>query len=241
MPFPLAMLSAIPGLLDSFSGSGSSQGGQMPMLPLQDQLTSLLSNRLGGIGPDLHPAFQAQRDFMASQINAQAEDARRRGLEDIAATGGGRSGQAASLMGGIGRAAGTQRMGMESELGLQEQQAQQQAIMQAIQAALTMQGQYSQNYFGQQQLNQQNQQPGLFELLGAGAGLASNLFGAQGAFPNFFGLTQGQGSRDQNSAITDYYRMATNQLGMSGLPQIPPNWSVPNSNAGMNVTPPWQQ
>jgi hypothetical protein len=195
-------------------GGGSSQGQNSLVLPLEQQLTSLLSNRMGGIGPDLAPSFQAQRDFLGQQIGAQAEEQRRRGFEDIAATGGGRSGQTGALMSGIGRQAGMQRQGMETELGLAQQQAEQQAIQQAIQMALALQGQQSSNYFQQQGLNMQQdaQNPGSLELLGAGSGLFANLFGQQGAFPGVFG--QGQDPM-QNQLLT----AQINALNRQGLPQ----------------------
>lgn len=169
-------------------------------------LQQTINQRLQGRGVDLAPFFGAQRQFLGAQSRASEEAQQRQVLTSAVTRGTGRSGATAAAQRGVRAQAAGQRRGTEAQLGLQEQLQRQQAIQDAIAAGLQGEQIGVQERLGQEQLalqreqlqeqirqfNLQNQPPTFGEILGEGVGAAAGLFGAGGAFPNFFGLLGGQ-------------------------------------------------
>lgn len=157
-------------------------------------LEQTINERLRGQGLDLSPFFGAQRQFLSEQSRASESAQQRQAVQQAVTTGTGRSGAVAAGQRGISATAAGQRRGVEAQLGLQEQIQMQQAIQNALAAGLSLeQIGISREQLDLQreqlreQIRQQNQAPGIFEILGGVAGLGAGLFGAQGAFPKVFG------------------------------------------------------
>lgn len=169
-------------------------------------LQQTINQRLQGGGVDLAPFFGAQRQFLGAQSRASEEAQQRQVIADAVSRGTGRSGATGAAQRGVRAGAAGQRRGVEAQLGLQEQLQRQKAIQDAIRAALSGEQLGVQERLGQGQLDiqrsqlqeqirqfdLQNQPPTIGEILGQGLGAGANLFGAQGAFPNVFGLLGGK-------------------------------------------------
>lgn len=193
------------------------------VLPLEQELLGSLTPRLSGQGPDLGPAFTAQRNALMDLLAAQGQTQTAGVNEMFANRGLGRSGSAAAATAGVQQGINQQGQGIYAQLGMQQQQQEQMAIENAIRNALALQGQSAQNYFNQGHLDiaqrqqaQAEQGPGILELLGAGAGLAGSLFGAGGAFPNFFGLTRGSQSRQRGDLLNQLLQAQIGYYGGGG-------------------------
>ena len=164
-------------------------------------LQRVLSQRLLGQGADLSPQFETLGSSLRERSRASEGAQRRQTLEDALTRGTGRSGATGAALRGVSATAAGQRRGIEAGLGLEEQKARQQAIQQAIMAALQGSGIQSSERLGmrgldidQQRVDLQRQQvermledPGILEIFGEVLGLGAETFGAQGAFSKVFG------------------------------------------------------
>ena len=194
--------------------------------PLLQNAQDVISQRLFGEGVGLDPAaLQQQLDFVNSGIQQDRQAQEMALMDRLSAMGSSRGGFAAASQRGIGESAGRSMAQAGTQMKLEQETRRQQAIMDAMQRAMQWGdlGLRNRELDQQQQvIDFQNQEPGFLQLLGQGLGLGASLFGAGGAFPNFFGLTGGGQQDDLNNLLM---RMAQNsgaRYSTASLPNYAP-------------------